>query len=357
MQKFTEFLHDYKAWKKANHPTEGFDKYDMAYVRECYSAQVKAANDAKKIIEARKARKNNRISESKRPETEFQKALKAYAAFKESKGMGPVTRDERVKIFERTRTSKARVAESKITVKGVFNKLNESKKCVALAQKRLTEGDVMGAADATMAAGTAVNGAEADANAMATPTAPVPQEVVDQISQVKSAVDALAASAGIASPVDTGADPNAGVPAVTGAPEDTSAQAQAPADNGAAAPVAESTSASRLAASNKRISESKDESKPGVVVPSVEQIVKGVATGASKEAAPADTWPTKDIKEVPVGKKLGNVKESEEFAPDKDTEQEQITEQKGLAEQILESELAKKNFNWGDFLKSGFNKR
>jgi hypothetical protein len=29
----------------------------------------------------------------------------------------------------------------------------------------------------------------------------------------------------------------------------------------------------------------------------------------------------------------------------------------GLAEQRLEAELAKRNFKWGDFLKSGFNKR
>lgn len=372
MQKFTEFLNEYKAWKRANHPTEKFDEYDMAYVRECYSAQVKASNDAKKLLEARRARRarlanrsarlarNASIRESSRkPETAFQKALKAFAAFKESKGYGPVTREERLKIFERTRSNRSRVVESKITVKGVFDKLNESKKCVALAQKRLTEGDVMGAADATMAAGNAVNGAEADANAMATPTAPVPQEVVDQISQVKSAVDALAASAGIASPVDTGSDPNAGVPAVTGAPEDTTTQGQG---NAGAAPVTES-SKSRLAASKARINEAKDDSKPGVVVPPLNDLIKGTVTGASKEAAPADTWPTKPLKEVPVGKKLGNVKESDEFAPDKEDGQEQITEKtdtpetKGMAEQILESELAKKNFNWSDFLKSGFNKK
>ena len=123
------------------------------------------------------------------------------------------------------------------------------------------------------------------------------------------------------------------------------------------APVAESSTA-RLDASTQRINESKDESKPGVVVPPVETILKGTVSGASKEAAPADTWPTKPLNNVPVGKKLGNVKESEEFSPDtEENKTEELEESKGLAEQRLEAELAKRNFKWSDFLKSGFNKR
>lgn len=369
MQKFSEFLNDYKEFKLKEHNSSEFDKYDMMYVRESYAALVKAERDAKKIKESKeaeaKAENKEPVQESVK-ETAFQKALKEFAAFKESKGYGPVTRAERVKIFEKTRSEKSKIVESKVTVQGVFNKLAESKKCVALAQKRLSEGDVMGAADATMAAGAAVTGAEGDANALATPTAPVPQEVVDQISQVKSAVDALAASAGIASPVDMGADPNAGVPAVTGAPVEGGDVA--PADpNAGMAPVAESSTA-RLDASAQRIEESKieeskieeskDESKPGVVVPPVETILKGTVSGASKEAAPADTWPTKPLNDVPAGKKLGNVKESEEFSPDtEENKTEALEESKGLAEQRLEAELAKRNFKWSDFLKSGFNKR
>lgn len=361
MQKFSEFLNDYKEFKLKEHNSSEFDKYDMMYVRESYAALVKAERDAKKLKESKAAEAAKK--EAKKPvkesvkETAFQKALKEFAAFKESKGYGPVTRAERVKIFEKTRSEKSRVVESRVTVQGVFNKLAESKKCVALAQKRLSEGDVMGAADATMAAGAAVTGAEGDANALATPTAPVPQEVVDQISQVKSAVDALAASAGIASPVDMGADPNAGVPAVTGAPAEGGDAAPAADPNAAAAPVVESSTA-RLDASAKRINESKDESKPGIVVPPVETILKGTVSGASKEAAPADTWPTKPLNDVPVGKKLGNVKESEEFSPDtEENKTETLEESKGLAEQRLEAELAKRNFKWSDFLKSGFNKR
>lgn len=374
MQKFSEFLNDYKEFKLKEHNSSEFDKYDMMYVRESYAALVKAERDAKKLKES-KAAETAKKEEAKEPvnesvkETAFQKALKEFAAFKESKGYGPVTRAERVKIFEKTRSEKSKIVESKVTVQGVFNKLAESKKCVALAQKRLSEGDVMGAADATMAAGAAVTGAEGDANALATPTAPVPQEVVDQISQVKSAVDALAASAGIASPVDMGADPNAGVPAVTGAPAEGGDVAPAADPNAAMAPVAESSTA-RLDASTQRINESKDESKPGIVVPPVETILKGTVSGASKEAAPADTWPTKPLNDVPAGKKLGNVKESEEFSPDTEENKEQIAEStaeenkeealeesKGLAEQRLEAELAKRNFKWSDFLKSGFNKR
>ena len=367
-------------------------KSDKDAVFAMYNSILKGAGDG--VIKESTEETVENKEEAPLKETEFQKALKAFAEFKESKGLGPVTRSERVRIFEKTRSEKSRMVENKITVKGVFDKLAESKKCVALAQKRLSEGDVMGAADATMAAGTAVTGAEADANAMATPTAPVPQEVVDQISQVKTAVDALAAQAGIASPVDMGADPNAGVPAVTGAPADPAA---APAPT---APVTES----RIEASQNRIAEGKDEqAKPAIEIPSEKELVKGVATGASNEAKPADTWPTKPLNEVPVGKKLGNVeestettaepakdqiKESEEFTPDADAEKkveesteataenkvEESTEanaeadkieeskeeapaQMGLAEQRLEAELAKRNFKWGDFLKSGFNKR
>jgi hypothetical protein len=355
-------------------------KSDKDAVFAMYNSILKGAGDG--VIKESTEETVENKEEAPLKETEFQKALKAFAEFKESKGLGPVTRSERVRIFEKTRSEKSRMVENKITVKGVFDKLTESKKCVALAQKRLSEGDVMGAADATMAAGTAVTGAEADANAMATPAAPVPQEVVDQISQVKTAVDALAAQAGIASPVDMGADPNAGVPAVTGAPADPAA-APAP-----AAPVTES----RIEASQNRIAEGKDEqAKPAIEIPSEKELVKGVATGASNEAKPADTWPTKPLNEVPVGKKLGNVeestettaepakdqiKESEEFTPDADAEnkveesteanaeadkieesKEEAPAQMGLAEQRLEAELAKRNFKWGDFLKSGFNKR
>jgi uncharacterized protein YjgD (DUF1641 family) len=166
-------------------------KSDKDAVFAMYNSILKGAGDG--VIKESTEETVENKEEAPLKETEFQKALKAFAEFKESKGLGPVTRSERVRIFEKTRSEKSRMVENKITVKGVFDKLAESKKCVALAQKRLSEGDVMGAADATMAAGTAVTGAESDANAMATPAAPVPQEVVDQISQVKTAVDALAA--------------------------------------------------------------------------------------------------------------------------------------------------------------------
>jgi hypothetical protein len=69
-----------------------------------------------------------------------------------------------------------------------------------------------------------------------------------------------------------GADPNAGVPAVTGAPADPAA-APAP-----AAPVTES----RIEASQNRIAEGKDEqAKPAIEIPYEKELVKGVATGAS----------------------------------------------------------------------------
>ena len=96
------------------------------------------------------------------------------------------------------------------------------------------ENDLMGAADATQAAGDAINSADA-AIAPAAEGA-VPQNVVDAVSAIKTSVDDLATQCGIESPVDTGADPNAGVPAVDGSMQDPNAGAA----GAAAAPVMES---------------------------------------------------------------------------------------------------------------------
>lgn len=360
MKKFNQLLQEYKSWKLATHGRD-IDSYDIAYVRECYAAGYKAEQDAKRMQES-KAKKANKAQVKQSPAkalaTKYSSTIRDYEKFKESKGLGPVSREEKTAILNKLRENMepakkpVQKMEEGITIKGFFAKLNEAKKSVAIATKRLKEGDIMGAADATMDAGQQVNAAAQDANAMATPSAPVPQEVADQISQVKAAVDSLAASAGIASPVDMGADPNASVPAVTGAGEDPNAM---PPEGQPQQPVMESKD--RLEASKKRLEEQKFSMENGLQTPPVSKIIKGTVVGASSEAAPKDTWPNRELKGL-----KGNIKEEEEFAPDTDENQEKIVEgeefkEKGLAEKRLEEELAKRNFKWNDFLTSGFGRR
>ena len=360
MKKFNQLLQEYKSWKLATHGKD-IDSYDIAYVRECYAAGYKAEQDAKRIKEskAKQAAKKAQVqSPAKVLAAKYSSTIRDYEKFKESKGLGPVSREEKTAILNKLRENMepakkpTQKLEEGITIKGFFAKLNEAKKSVAIATKRLKEGDIMGAADATMDAGQQVNAAAQDANAMATPSAPVPQEVADQISQVKAAVDSLAASAGIASPVDMGADPNASVPAVTGAGEDPNAM---PPEGQPQQPVMESKD--RLEASKKRLEEQKFNMEDGLQTPPVSKIIKGTVIGASSEAAPKDTWPNRELKDL-----KGNIKEEEEFAPDTDENQEKIVEgeefkEKGLAEKRLEEELAKRNFKWNDFLTSGFSRR
>ena len=360
MKKFNQLLQEYKSWKLATHGRD-IDSSDISYVRECYAAGYKAEQDAKRMQES-KAKKANKAQVKQSPAkalaAKYSSTIRDYEKFKESKGLGPVSREEKTAILNKLRENMepakkpVQKMEEGITIKGFFAKLNEAKKSVAIATKRLKEGDIMGAADATMDAGQQVNAAAQDANAMATPSAPVPQEVADQISQVKAAVDSLAASAGIASPVDMGADPNASVPAVTGAGEDPNAM---PPEGQPQQPVMESKD--RLEASKKRLEEQKFSMENGLQTPPVSKIIKGTVVGASSEAAPKDTWPNRELKGL-----KGNIKEEEEFAPDTDENQEKIVEgeefkEKGLAEKRLEEELAKRNFKWNDFLTSGFGRR
>ena len=155
----------------------------------------------------------------------------------------PVSLDENEKTILAGPSTK--VEEGKKINKGaVIASIREARKQVFNAKRLLKENDLMGAADATQAAGDAINSADA-AIAPAAEGA-VPQNVVDAVSAIKTSVDDLATQCGIESPVDTGADPNAGVPAVDGSMQDPNAGAAAP----AAAPVMESN---RLSAAKARL--------------------------------------------------------------------------------------------------------
>ena len=202
---------------------------------------------------------------------------------------------------------------------------------------------------------------------------PLPQNIVDEIAAIKQSVDTLAAEAGIQSPLDLGADPNAGVPATTGV-----ADPNAVVDPNAAQPLPESTDSiekikARLEEREAKLEEGKyfvdgttaeadavaknknlekqdfhvDKSNPSeelVKIPSTNALLKGTATGpAAKEMKPADQWPTEKIADVSMEKKLGNIEESQEPSKEEDP----------LTKKVKESLDETGAFNWHNFVKSG----
>lgn len=261
MIRFTEAVKQYSEEKKARGMSSVVTSKELAKIRQLYKegkfneeAEPEKKEDDKKeeMTEAQKA--------------EYNKTLEEFRAYKESKGLGRGVSTKQKKMIERTilcgtltspvsldeneKTLLAgpstKVEEDKKLNKGaVIASIREARKQVFNAKRLLKENDLMGAADATQAAGDAINSADA-AIAPAAEGA-VPQNIVDAVSAIKTSVDDLATQCGIESPVDTGADPNAGVPAVDGSMQDPNAGAAAGAG---AAPVMESN---RLSAAKARL--------------------------------------------------------------------------------------------------------
>lgn len=260
MIRFTEAVKQYSEEKKARGMSSVVTGKELAKIRQLYKegkfneeAEPEKKEDDKKeeMTEAQKA--------------EYNKTLEEFRAYKESKGLGRGVSTKQKRMIERTilcgtLTSPVSLDENEKTIiagpstkveegkklnKGaVIASIREARKQVFNAKRLLKENDLMGAADATQAAGDAINSADA-AIAPAAEGA-VPQNIVDAVSAIKTSVDDLATQCGIESPVDTGADPNAGVPAVDGTMQDPNAGAAAP----AAAPVMESN---RLSAAKARL--------------------------------------------------------------------------------------------------------
>lgn len=334
-----EAIEGMSAWKKANVGTSKLTEAEVAAVKKAYFAEKKNKTSAKKP-------------------SKYVEALRAYRKYKieEMKDNSPITESERAAI-------KAQLREDV-----VMEKITEAKKLIRVATMKLEEGDMMGAAGAVQGAGDAINGAApvADPNAAA-PATPLPQNVVDEIQNIKTSVDALAQEAGIESPVDLGADAAAGVP---GAMDTT-----APADPNAAGGMMESKELSateqRIAERAKRISEGAVGANKGTRVPeppipqnstggnlesnkeevqpgTVQQLLNGYASGpAAAEIKPAKRWPTKPIN-APSDKKLGNI---EEACEEQDENKEELNESNSWADRHIE-EYSKPKFDWNEFLAS-----
>ena len=261
MIRFTEAVKQYSEEKKARGMSSVVTGKELAKIRQLYKEG--------KFNEEAEPNNNNEEKKEEMNEAQraqYDKTLEEFRAYKESKGLGRGVSTKQKRMIERTilcgtLTSPVSLDENEKTIiagpstkveegkklnKGaIIGSIREARKQVFNAKRLLKENDLMGAADATQAAGDAINAADA-AIAPAAEGA-VPQNVVDAVSAIKTSVDDLATQCGIESPVDTGADPNAGVPAVDGTMQDPNAGAANP---NAAAAVMESN---RLSAAKARL--------------------------------------------------------------------------------------------------------
>ncbi len=259
MIRFTEAVKQYSEEKKARGMSSVVTGKELAKIRQLY----KEGKFNEEAEPEKKEEKKEEMNEAQK--AEYNKTLEEFRAYKESKGLGRGVSTKQKKMIERTilcgtMTAPVSLDENEKTIiagpstkveegketkaenkeldkNAIVASIREARKQVFNAKRLLQENDLMGAADATQAAGDAINSADA-AIAPAAEGA-VPQNIVDAVSAIKTSVDDLATQCGIESPVDTAADPNAGVPAVDGTMQDPNAAD--PNAAAAAAPVMENT--------------------------------------------------------------------------------------------------------------------
>ena len=379
-----EAIAAYREWKKENVGTSVVTLEEKKNIAE----ELKKES---KLDESKEAEKTEK---AEKPKSKYVEACEQYKKFKleEKKDNTPLTEAEKGAI-----RAQLKIEELEETVKN-------AKKLVRKAQYRLHEGDMMGGADMTQQAGAAVNQANTMADGIQAgdgtmPATPLPQNIIDEISNIKTSVDSLAQEAGIESPVDFDANATAGVDGVTGVGDPNGA---APADPNAQMMESEELSATqkRLAEREKRIAESaaietalkidtssydgvkantkeingnkvdKSTSEEYVKAPGTQALLNGVATGpAAKEMKPAKTWPTKPLKEPSMTKKLGNIEESldkEEaekamndgncsVSDDGCIHIDESTDSDSWAERMVEEKANKPRFNWNDYINSDAN--
>ena len=229
---FAKVLKEYAAFKEAKTGNSRVTADEIHALKENFDKKTK--EPAKPVKKATKAE-------------EFRTALKEYAQFKKVK-----TGDTNAKV---TAAEYDTIREAIFGKKSVGDKLNEAIAAVKAGRAALREGDINAAANMAGQAQDALAGIP-DPNA---PAANVDPAIAQQITDVKTAVDALATAAGVGPAVNLGADPNAGVPPVDGQP----AAGAAPADPNAA-PMPESTEGKLdLNAIRERIAQRKAELNEG----------------------------------------------------------------------------------------------
>ena len=229
---FAKVLKEYAAFKEAKTGNSRVTADEIHALKENFDK--KAKEPAKPVKKATKAE-------------EFRTALKEYAQFKRVK-----TGDTNAKV---TAAEYDTIREAIFGKKTVSDKLNEAIAAVKAGRAALREGDINAAANMAGQAQDALAGIP-DPNA---PTANVDPAIAQQITDVKTAVDALATAAGVGPAVNLGADPNAGVPPVDGQP----AAGAAPADPNAVSMPESKAGKLDLNAIRERIAQRKAELNEG----------------------------------------------------------------------------------------------
>ena len=229
---FTKVIKEYAAFKEAKTGSARVTAGEIHALKEGLAGKTK--EPAKPVKKATKAE-------------EFRTALKEYAQFKRVK-----TGDTNAKV---TAAEYDTIREAIFGKKTVSDKLNEAIAAVKAGRAALREGDLSAAANMAGQAQDALAGIP-DPNA---PAANVDPAIAQQITDVKTAVDALATAAGVGPTVNLGADPNAGVPPVDGQP----AAGTAPADPNAVSMPESKAGKLDLNAIRERIAQRKAELNEG----------------------------------------------------------------------------------------------
>ena len=229
---FAKVLKEYAAFKEAKTGNSRVTADEIHALKENFDKKTK--EPAKPVKKATKAE-------------EFRTALKEYAQFKRVK-----TGDTNAKV---TAAEYDTIREAIFGKKSVGDKLNEAIAAVKAGRAALREGDINAAANMAGQAQDALAGIP-DPNA---PAANVDPAIAQQITDVKTAVDALATAAGVGPAVNLGADPNAGVPPVDGQP----AAGAAPADPNAVSMPESKAGKLDLNAIRERIAQRKAELNEG----------------------------------------------------------------------------------------------
>ena len=229
---FAKVLKEYAAFKEAKTGNSRVTADEIHALKENFDKKTK--EPAKPVKKTTKAE-------------EFRTALKEYAQFKRVK-----TGDTNAKV---TAAEYDTIREAIFGKKTVSDKLNEAIAAVKAGRAALREGDLNAAANMAGQAQDALAGIP-DPNA---PAANVDPAIAQQITDVKTAVDALATAAGVGPTVNLGADPNAGVPPVDGQP----AAGTAPADPNAVSMPESKAGKLDLNAIRERIAQRKAELNEG----------------------------------------------------------------------------------------------
>ena len=219
--KFTEAVKQYSEEKKARGLSPVVNAKEIDKIRQLYKEGKFNENAEPEKTDANadaNAKEEPKMNEAQK--AEFEKTLKEFRDYKESKGMGRGVSAKQKKMIERTilcgtMTEPTVIKETKDektiiagpstkieegkenpetstepkkldenTKNEIRSKILEARKNIFVAKTKLNENDMMGAADATQGAMDAVNAADA---AIADPAAQgaVPQNIVDTVAYHK----------------------------------------------------------------------------------------------------------------------------------------------------------------------------